>query len=222
MTQSPQNRIRRSRAGIARALRAMRREPFQIFSLFGALLRGTWYIWFYRLFKRSVIIRFPFKAFAKVTIVGPGSVFIDRNCTVHKNTFRGLSIVTLSSDASVRIGRQCNLGGLAIRCRGGISIGERTMTAYSLMQDDLFIHNVEVVGNAINQERTGTEIKIGRNVWVVAQNVVLGGSDIREDAVVASGSVCNSFFAPPYSLVTGNPAKRPVSISRILALRGEG
>jgi acetyltransferase-like isoleucine patch superfamily enzyme len=212
----------RPRLSIARIVRAASRNPLHAVSMLGALLRGTWYIWFYRLWRRNVIIRFPFKAFTKVTIVGPGSVFIDRHCAVHKNLFKGLSIVTLSSDARIWIGRQCNLGGLAIRCRRDISIGDRTMTAYSLLQDDLFMHDGEAAGIAIGKVRSDTSITIGCNVWIAAQSVVLGGSDIREDTVMSSGSACSNFFAPAYSLVMGNPAKRPMPISRALVLRGEG
>jgi len=212
----------RPRLSVARIVREASRNPLYAVSMLGALLRGTWYIWFYRLSKRNVIIRFPFKAFAKVSIEGPGSVFVDRHCAVYKNTFKGLSIVTLSSDARVWIGRQCNLGGLAIRCRKNISIGDRTMAAYSLLQDDLFMHDVPTGGTAIGKERSDTSITIGSNVWIAAQSIAQGGSNIHEDAVVSSGSVCNRIFAPPYSLVTGNPAKRPVPISRILELRGEG
>ncbi len=212
----------RPRLSIARIVWEASRNPLYVVSMLGALLRGTWYIWFYRLCKRSVIIRFPFKAFTKVTIVGPGSVFIDRHCAVYKNTFKGLSIVTLSSDARVRIGRQCNLGGLAIRCWRDISIGDRTMAAYSLLQDDLFMHNGAVAGSTIGRVQPGNTITVGRNVWIAAQSIVLSGSDVREDAVMSSGSACIEYFAPAYSLVMGNPAKRPMPISRVLVLRGEG
>ncbi len=220
MTES--GRGERPRLSIARIVRETSRNPLYAVSMLGALLRGTWYIWFFRLFKRSVIIRFPFKAFTKVTIVGPGSVFIDRHCAVYKNTFKGLSIVTLSSDARVRIGRHCNLGGIAIRCRRDISIGDRTMAAYSLLQDDMFMHDGAAAGIAIGKELPGISITVGRNVWIAAQSVVLGGSDIREDTVMSSGSACSEYFAPAYSLVMGNPAKRPMPISRVLNLRGEG
>jgi acetyltransferase-like isoleucine patch superfamily enzyme len=215
-------RSERPRSSLARLVRAARRNPLHVVLLLGALLRGTWYIWFYRLCRRNVIIRFPFKAFTKVTIIGPGSVFIDRHCAVHKNTFKGLSIVTLSSDARVWIGRQCNLGGLAIRCRKNISLGDRTMAAYSLLQDDLFMHDAPTAGIVIGKERLDTSITIGSNVWIAAQSAVLGGSDIRDDTVMSSGSACTCYFAPEYSLVMGNPAKRPMPINRVLVLRGEG
>ena len=220
MTKSGQEE--RFRLSIARLVRAARRNPLHVLLMLMALLRGTWYIWFYRLRRRNVIIRFPFKAFTKVTIMGPGSVFIDRHCAVHKNTFKGLSIVTLSTDARVWIGRQCNLGGLSIRCRKNISLGDRTMAAYSLLQDDLFMHDGPIAGALVGKERSDTSITIGSNVWIAAQSIVLAGSDIRDDTVMSSGSACSEYFAPEYSLVLGNPAKRPMPINRVLVLRGEG
>lgn len=184
-----------------------------------AVLRGTWYVCFYRLFRRNVTIRFPFKAFARVRIEGPGSVFVDRNCAVHLNVFKGLSIVTLSPEARVRIGARCNLGGLTIRCRTHVSIGDRTMTAVSLVQDTLFLDEEKARENRVaDRFPWAAPVAIGSNVWITMQGIVLGDTRIEDDSVLATGAVCCHYRALPYTLVSGNPAKRSLPISRVMHL----
>ncbi len=54
-------------------------------------------------------------------------------------------------------------------------------------------------------------IVIGRNVWIAAGAILLGGVTVGEDSVVAAGSVVTR-DVPPHVLVGGNPARviRPI------------
>jgi acetyltransferase-like isoleucine patch superfamily enzyme len=52
----------------------------------------------------------------------------------------------------------------------------------------------------------GKPIVIGRNVWIAAGAIVVGGVTIGEDSVVAAGSVVTK-DVPPNVLVAGNPAR---------------
>jgi acetyltransferase-like isoleucine patch superfamily enzyme len=59
----------------------------------------------------------------------------------------------------------------------------------------------------LNQQGTTSKgIRIGRNVWVGANAVVLDGADIGDNAIVAAGSVVSGRI-PPNTIVQGNPAK---------------
>jgi len=53
---------------------------------------------------------------------------------------------------------------------------------------------------------TGRPIVIGRNVWIAAGAIVLGGVTIGENSVVAAGSVATK-DVPANVLVAGNPAR---------------
>ncbi|OWJ66083.1 sugar O-acetyltransferase [Inquilinus limosus] len=53
---------------------------------------------------------------------------------------------------------------------------------------------------------TAKPIVIGRNVWIAAGAIVIGGVTVGEDSVVAAGSVVTR-DVPPGSLVGGNPAR---------------
>ena len=205
-----------------KAISKIIREPNSVFIALIAIFRGCFYIIYYRVSKKNVKIQFPFKAHAKVNIVGPGSVFINKNSSAYFNAFKGLTIVTLSKDAEVIIGKNCSLGGLIIRCRNKIKIKDRTMTADSLIQDTNFI-NLEMTKTLLggSELMESKPIVIGKNVWLGARSCILGGSNIGDDSVIARGSTCFGTSVKEYCLALGNPIKRYLPIDKLLKLKGQ-
>lgn len=206
---------------IRKTIRRFFDKPFNILTSILAILRGTIYILYFRLFRRNVRIGFPFSVSAPVKIIGSGSVSIGRNCCVLKNVFKGLVIVTHSSDSSVTIGNRCLLGGVTIRCRKRIEVGDRTMTAISLIQDYFFVDQEKTdilmtKGGVPNSKA----ITIGDNVWLGADSIVLGGSKIGNDSVLSAGTWCFDSEIGEYCLVSGNPATKSLPIERLLRLKG--
>jgi acetyltransferase-like isoleucine patch superfamily enzyme len=195
-------------------------DPAHATKVLHALLRGTFYFVYYRLFKRNVKIALPFRAFASVTIVGPGRVFIDGNCSVIQSAFKGLTIVTLAESAAVTIGKDCILGGLTVRCHNQIEIGKRTRTANSLIQDVLFINHEQVRSQAGNVPNERNDISIGNNAWVGMNAIVLSGSQVNDDCVLSVGSVCQNITLAPYSFASGNPVRRGLPIDNLIKLTG--
>lgn len=51
------------------------------------------------------------------------------------------------------------------------------------------------------------EVIIGDNVWVGQRSIILPGVTIGEGSIISAGSVVRIKVIPPYSLVSGNPAK---------------
>ncbi len=182
-----------------------------------AVVRGTYYALFFRLFRRDVIIELPFLAYETVSITGPGSVRIGPSCSVHPNVFRGLTIVTLSREAAVRIGPRCALGGLGIRCHRHVSIGERTMTAHSLIQDVVLFSDPERRRGDGGGLACGPVV-VGRNAWLGGLTCLLGGTSIGDDSVLSWGAVCLQTEVPAGSLASGNPVTRTVPIDRMQLL----
>ena len=184
-----------------------------------ALVRGTYYALFFRLFRRDVVIDLPFLAHEAVSITGPGSVRIGGFCSVYPNVFRGLSIVTLSPSAAVRIGPRCSLGGLVIRCFERVAIGEKTMTAHSLIQDVLFFSSPEghVGGGDL---LIAGPVEVGRNVWLGGFSCLLSKSSVGDDSVLSWGATCLDTAVPPASVATGNPVMRTVPIDRLQQFGG--
>ncbi|YAK87873.1 DapH/DapD/GlmU-related protein [Paenarthrobacter nitroguajacolicus] len=56
------------------------------------------------------------------------------------------------------------------------------------------------------ESRQRDEITIGRDVWVGASCVLLGGVTIGEGSVIGAGSVVTRDI-PSYSIAVGNPAR---------------
>jgi acetyltransferase-like isoleucine patch superfamily enzyme len=189
-------------------------------SVLRAIVRGTWYILYFRTASRNVRIGFPFKAFAPVIIDGPGTVTLGKNCAALPNVFRGLTIVTLSENARVSIGNNGHLGGLTIRCRNSVIIGDRVMTAVSLIQDDFIVNRDEADKRLRHDRIKSGAVVLGNNVWLGGDSILLPGAKIGDDDVVAAGTCCSDIEVPQYHLLSGNFAKRPLPIDRLLKLKG--
>ena len=188
-------------------------NPKSLFSTIIALTRGCYYIAWYKLIKKNVTIRFPFLCHSKVEIIGPGKVFIDRRCSVWMNTFEHLVIQTVSPFAEIRIGKNCTLGGLTIRCRNGIWIGDNVMTAANLVQD------IPMISASAAMELKKSPITIGHNVWLGGQAIILYNTEIGDRSVAGSNALLYNTTVGEDYLCVGNPTLRPVPIKNILSLR---
>ncbi len=211
-------RLRNAGAMLAKAARYAVQHPLGFIVKIAALLRGCWYaVYFFALSRGSVTIKLPLLAYDTLSITGPGRVTIGRNCSIYKNTFSGLRIVTLSPEAGVSIGKNCALGGITIRCRRNVEIGEKSITAYSLVQDALFAEpgNVRNKFDVTDLVSAGT-VYIGSNVWLGGQAIILDQTVIQKDSVVSWGAVCRKQEVGEYSLAFGNPIMKPYSITQIM------
>jgi len=206
---------------IKRLMKKIVESPEDVLSYAIGLFRGLGYFFYFNIFKNNIKIGFPFIVNAKVRIIGPGRVTIGKGCKVMKNAFKGLTIITFSRDASVRIGSKCLLGGTTIRCRGTVTIGDRTMTAISLIQDS-FLVTQAWSGKDVNDRLPRPQnITIGRNVWLGEACYVMNGSRIGDDCVLSTGAWCHDVAYPDYVLIMGNPARSAIPIDKLLRLKGE-
>ncbi len=205
-------------SNLERFFRILIREPINGWDLSIALMRGTFYLMVYRIVKANVIIRFPFLVFHKVRIVGPGSVSIGKNCWVQKNVFQGLTIVTLSKQAKVTIGKDCSLGGLTIRCFNEVNIGDDALVANSLVQDVAFCEISRVRSFYGRDEITSSPISVGKNVWIGMGACILSGTILGDNCVISAGSFSYNSRIDEYCMVAGNPATKSLRIDKILSL----
>ena len=127
-----------------------------------------------------------------------------------KNTFLGKNFI-------IRAGS--SLGGRHIQCGDNVRIGHGCHLFGNIyMGDDIMIApNVVIAGGNHGIEKSGVpminqpsknkgSIRIGSDVWIAANSVVLCGVEIGEGAVVGAGSVVVK-SGPKFSIVAGNPAK---------------
>lgn len=202
-----------------RFLRLCSANPKAGCMLLKAVLRGSFYVIYFKLFKPRFKIKWPFFVYEQFSVSGPGTVFIDESCSIFPNTFKGVSIVTLSPKSVVRIGKNASLGGLTIRSFGRVEIGDRALTGNSLIQDSLFTERPSPPVPLYSRPAVN-DIKVGDNVWIGSQCCILAGTEIEDDSVVSLGSVCSNVIINKYHLASGNPSDRSVPIKRLLQFHG--
>jgi len=92
-----------------------------------------------------------------------------------------------------------------IYAKGGLSIGDNTLISPNcaiVAGDHDFSHGLIMESPCLNQE-----IIIGRDCWIGANVVVVGGVKIGDGAVVGAGAVVTSDLEP-YSVNVGVPARK--------------
>jgi acetyltransferase-like isoleucine patch superfamily enzyme len=129
--------------------------------------------------------------------------------------FDGLNIYLFSENAFVKIGNNCDLGGLTIRCNNYVEIGNSTLTANSLIQDKLFL-KPQLVKSKIYKNSLGTKINIGDNIWIGAHSCILENSRINNKCVIALGSLTYNKSFEQDLLIGGSPAVRGLPIESVM------
>lgn len=112
----------------------------------------------------------------------------DNNCTIEigEHTFVGPSHLACTEDGrSIIIGRDCMLSS---------NINVRTGDSHSV---------VDYEGNRINP---ASSVEIGDHCWVGEGAKVLKGVVLKNDTIVASGSIVTKSFSSNV-LIAGNPAR---------------
>lgn len=202
--------------------RKWRRDRKAAYALGKAFLKGSFYVLFYRLLRKNVIIGIPFFAYYRVSICGPGSVRIGKGCSVFPNAFDGLVVATVGAEASVIIGRGSDLGGVTIRSSRKVEIGERGLFANCLIQDSLFTALSPLVScPRRDQHSDSATVWLGDNVWLAGQTMVLEGGSVGNESVLSVGGVCFDRAIPEKQLAGGNPVVSSLSVERISALLGK-
>ena len=109
----------------------------------------------------------------------------------------------IGPDAAVSLGSGMVNAATRFIIMHGLTVGDRSVISWGceLLDDDF--HRIEYDGCS---ERTPS-IHIGDHVWVGANSIILKGSHIASECVVASGAVVSGIFDQPACLLAGNPAR---------------
>jgi len=154
-------------------------------------------------------------------VVGDGSAIL-AGAVVFAGTRLGSDVI-VGDQACVR--ERCELGEEVVIGRGAlvendVSIGARSkiqanayVTAYSILEEDVFVAPCVVTTNDNHMGRTEERHKlrkgptIRRGARIGGGAVLLPGIEIGEEAFVGAGTVVLS-DVPPRAVVVGNPARR--------------
>ena len=132
------------------------------------------------------------------------------NHSYHINMHSRVKIMCDVEGAEIYIGKNTRIHGSCIHAFKKIHIGNDCLIAANCQIFDSNGHH-----SSANQRHTSNgeakEIKIGDNVWIGANSIILPGVSIGSNSIIAAGSVVNKSI-PGEHIAGGNPAK---SIKRI-------
>jgi len=108
-------------------------------------------------------------------------------------------------NALIEIGDNSIIGAAYIHAQKKISIGNKCVISSGVNIMDSNAHILLSNNRTVGRDEP-KEIIIGNNVWIALNSIVLKGTTIGDNCVVAAGSVVKGIF-PENSLIQGNPAK---------------
>ena len=112
-------------------------------------------------------------------------VWINGKPEIGKNVYIGGFSEINSKGAKIKIGRNCDIA--------------------SFVSINVADSHLKTIGKA--KKISKKNITIGKNVFIGSHSVILGGTIIKKNSVVAAGTVLRGEKIPEYSLAIGNPVK---------------
>jgi acetyltransferase-like isoleucine patch superfamily enzyme len=114
------------------------------------------------------------------------------------------TILLDNEGASCIIGNNCRINGAYIHAKTNIIIGYNTVIAAGVNILDSNGHEV-YSGDRTKGKDIPKEIVIGNNVWIGLNAIILKGTNIGDNSIIAAGSVVKGVI-PSNVIVQGNPA----------------
>lgn len=120
-----------------------------------------------------------------------------------------VKLATTCPGASIHIGADSGISGACIVSAAHISIGSEVLLGANVAIFDTDFHPLNPIGRRHSEVRADIKtapVRIGDNVFVGTGAIILRGTDIGRDSVVAAGSIVRGSF-PAGAIIAGNPAK---------------
>ena len=184
----------------------IQREPHLLIPAFIAWLRGWYYKILFRLLFRDFKAGPMFRVYGSLVLSGPGKVRMGPNCIIISNAIKPVCIRTLTRSAVFSMGSNAGLNGTSIQCANEIEIGDNSNIADAYITDS--------PAHSIRQNRREESIvdspsypvRIGRNVWISVQVVILHGVEIGDNSVIGACSLIRE-TVPSNVFMAGNPLR---------------
>lgn len=152
----------------------------------------------------------PFQALTRRAL---NRLAVGSNVTTGKNLRAGLGS-RINALHNLQLGDDVSVGpGSLIEVNG--VIGDFVLIARNVQIIGRMDHDISEVGTPIvkatwvgdRSPRDEDVVNIGRDVWIGAGAIILGGVSIGEGSVIGAGSIVTKDI-PPYSIAVGSPARR--------------
>lgn len=124
-------------------------------------------------------------------------------------------VQTLTEDAVLRIGDDVGMSGAVISCTLGVTIGDRVLVGANARIFDSDFHPLS--SDSRRYDRSGVKRKpvtIGNDCWIGAGAMLLPGTMLDRNVVVAAGAVVKGTFGPD-CVIGGVPAREIGSLGSI-------
>ena len=139
---------------------------------------------------------------------------IGDNCTIKSDFLSNLiglaqrTIIVSKSYGKILIGNNVGISGATIYSKESIEIGSYTNIGGNTKILDHDFHPIEPEARKMNNKEMILKkaIKIGENVFIGCNSIILKGTEIGDNSVVGAGSVVSGKF-PANVIIAGNPAK---------------
>ena len=128
-----------------------------------------------------------------------------RNNPIGGQTFSSFYI---KENAIISIGQDTGMSNVSIYAAKGVSIGNHTKIGGSVKIYDTDFHSLSYedrMDRETDYPKTA-EVKIGNNVFIGANTIVLKGVTIGDRSIIGAGSVVTKII-PEDEMWAGNPAK---------------
>src|SRR5690625_3054087 len=144
-----------------------------------------------------------------------GTITVHNNVTLNSdnenyfiNMHSPIKLCTSMPNAKIEIGENTRIHGTCIHAYDEIIIGKNCLIAANCQIVDTNRHELAFHDPSLRLKvSTKTKpIKIGNNVWIGANCIILPGVTIGDGSVIAAGSIVTKDVAP-FTLNGGNPCK---------------
>jgi acetyltransferase-like isoleucine patch superfamily enzyme len=144
----------------------------------------------------------------------PDKIVIGKNSVIHGQ------LMVFKHGGTINIGESCYIGkdsriwstekisiGNNVLISHNVNIHDNNSHAFSAKKRRLEFKEVFSIGRPDNvSDVTSSPIKIGNDVWIGFNSIILKGVSIGDGAIVSAGATVVS-DVPRYSIVAGSPAK---------------
>ncbi len=116
-------------------------------------------------------------------------------------------VQTLARDAELIIGDDVGMSGAVVSCTLSVTIGDRVLVGANAKIFDSDFH--PLISDARRYDRSGVKrkpVSIGDDCWIGAGAVLLPGTVLDRNVVVAAGAVVTGTFGPD-CVIGGVPAR---------------
>ena len=142
-----------------------------------------------------------------------GKITLGDNVTIRSSfssNFVGLyqRSILMARGGEIIVGNNVGISGATLYARSKIEIGDNTLVGANvkILDNDFHPSDPEMRKVSPNSNFESRPVKIGSNVFIGCNSIILKGVNIGDDATIGAGSVVTKDI-PKGATVVGNPAK---------------